>query len=121
MKTRKPTGEQLRDDYVVKGMSTHLIGKKWGCSKGWVHWALVKYNIPRRAKGRPRNLKPTDRKSIMTMRRSGYSIHWIADMLGINFNHVWRTLKAEGMVGSKSRPARYGARAAFKDAEPMVG
>ncbi len=115
------TKAQLREDYVDRQLTMRAIAEKWNVSLGAVHYSIAKHGIRRRQPGRPRNLKPADRKSILRMRKVGYGILWIADMLGVNRNHVWRTLKAEGLVGSRIRPAQYGRSHEYPDAEPMVG
>lgn len=112
------TSEELREAYIGKQMSIRAIAEERGCSKGEVHYLLVKYGISRRHCGRPRNLSPANRKSILRMRKLGYPQNWIAGMLGIERSHVWRTLKAEGMVGTRDKPVWCGS---FRDAEPMVG
>lgn len=111
---------QLKEDYLDKRMTMRDIADKHGVSLAGLHYIMNRHGITRRSPGRPKNLEPTARKSILRMRKAGYAIHWIADMLGINHNHVWRTLQAEGLVGSRTRPARYG-KYRPSDAEPMVG
>lgn len=91
------SAEQMREDYVDKQMTIAAIAKKYVVSPSAVHFRLANDGIPRRKPGRRQVVTPSMHSRILAMRKGGYSIVDIGNILGVDKSAVWKFLKSKGL------------------------
>jgi hypothetical protein len=91
----------LMREYWTEGKSVRDIAREVGCSRGTVRFYMDKVGVPPRKQSEAMTIKGRERINENTLRRLYYQRKWcmrqIAEELGSNITHVWRSMRIHGL------------------------